>query len=482
VLAIMAVAVVCYLALTGFVIACGVVYLAEHREVFDAWWKASMPRQGESLWPWLSMIVWSFPQVALGLSGFEMIMTVAPGVRPAHGTVNAAAGRVRNTRKLMVTAAAIMAVYLLGAVTVTTLLVPHSDLAEGGVAEHRALSHLAHGATAEGNQASAISPYFGDRFGDIYDISTAVILCLAGATVTMGLRNLLPHYLHRLGMDVSWAGRVGVIMHVLNVVVLLVTVVFRASPSSQQWAYATSVLVLLAGAGIAAIVDLRKTMVRGFRRGLALMPAVAVTLFFLAMTGLTVWINQSGLAIAMAFVVAILMSSIVSRWFRSTELRFEGFDFADDASHRRWRELCHGGPMVLAPHRPGLISLAEKYRALERDYRLDPGTPVVFVQVVLGDPSNFYQKPLMKIETQEGFELIRVSSCCSVSHTLAAICIELSREGLPPEIIFGWSHESPHAANVNFLLLGEGNIPWMVKELVRRAMPDSPRQPRILIG
>src|SRR4029078_11446485 len=95
---------------------------------------------------------------------------------------------------------------------------------------------------------------------------------------------------------------------------------------------------------------------------------------------LTVWINQSGLAIAMAFVAAILISSIVSRWFRSTELRFEGFDFADDASHRRWGELCHGGPMVLAPHRPGLISLAEKYRALERDYRLDPRKPGVCVQ------------------------------------------------------------------------------------------------------
>jgi hypothetical protein len=345
------------------------------------------------------------------------------------------------------------------------------------------LSYLAHGGSAADlDPGPPISPFFGDQFGDFYDISSVVILCLAGATVTMGLRNLLPHYLHRLGMDVSWAGRVGVILHVLNLVVLLVTVVFRASPSSQQWAYATSVLVLLAGAALAALVDLRKTRARGFKRVVAVVPTAVAAFFFVAMTGLTVWINQSGLAIAMAFVAAILICSIVSRWFRSTELRFEGFDFADDASRRRWHELCHGGPMVLAPHRPGLISLAEKYRALEHDYRLDPGTPVVFVQAVVGDPSNFYQKPLMKIERQDGFELIRVSSCVSVSHVLAAICIELSREGSPPEIIFGWSHESPHAANLNFLLLGEGNIPWMVKELVRHALPDSPRQPRILIG
>jgi hypothetical protein len=31
-------------------------------------------------------------------------------------------------------------------------------------------------------------------------------------------------------------------------------------------------------------------------------------------------------------------------------------------------------------------------------------------------------------------------------------------------------------------LLGEGNIPWMVKELIRRAMPPDVRQPKIRIG
>ena len=62
--------------------------------------------------------------------------------------------------------------------------------------------------------------------------------------MTLGLKNLLPHYVHRLGMEVGWAGKVGAILHLLNAIILIVTVVFRASPSSQQWAYATSVLVL----------------------------------------------------------------------------------------------------------------------------------------------------------------------------------------------------------------------------------------------
>ena len=61
------------------------------------------------------------------------------------------------------------------------------------------------------------------------------------------------------------------------------------------------------------------------------------------MTGLTVLINHSGLTIALAFVLAILVSSFVSRWIRSTELRFEGFEFADEASRQRWDELCRSG-------------------------------------------------------------------------------------------------------------------------------------------
>src|SRR6185436_2216751 len=109
-----------------------------------------------------------------------------------------------------------------------------------------------------------------------------------------------------------------------------------------------------------------------------------------------------------------LVSSFISRWVRSTELRFEGFDFADDAARRRWGELCRSGAKVLVPHRPGLISLTEKSKALARDYRLDPATPLIFIVAVLGAPSNFYQKPFLRIEREGELEVIRVSHCVSI--------------------------------------------------------------------
>jgi hypothetical protein len=471
-------------------------YITQHSNIWHAWLDlvfvtgqpvGDAPLAANHQWPWawLQIVLWSFPQMALGLSGFEMIMNVVPRVsgRPDDDS-STPASRVRNTRKLMVAAASIMAVYLVSAVLVTTLLVPQVELLHGGTAAHRALAYLAHGSPlVDGTSAGEINPLFGHAFGDLYDLSSVFILCLAGVSVTLGLQNLLPHYLNRLGMDVTWAGKSAVIMHLLNVIILLITVVYRASPSLQQWAYATSVLVLLAGAALAMSKDLRRNDPPGIKRNALIVLSAGAGGFFLAMTGLTMLINQSGLTIALCFVIAILISSFVSRWIRCTELRFEGFQFADDGSRQRWTQLCQSGTRVLVPHRPGLHSLAEKCEILQHDYRLDPTTPIIFIEAVLGDPSNFYQKPLMKIERDGNLEVIRVSHCVSVSHVLAAICLELARDNIiPPEIIFGWSHEPPLAANLNFLLLGEGNIPWMVKELVRHAMPDPARQPRIRIG
>jgi hypothetical protein len=384
----------------------------------------------------------------------------------------------------MFAAASIMAVYLASAVVVTTLLVPHEAMAPGGPAEHRALAYIAHGSPmAENAVGDEVNPMFGDAFGALFDAATVLILCLAGVSVTLGVQTLLPHYLNRLGMDVSWAGRVGPILLVLYAMVLLVTVVFQASPSSQQWAYATSVLVLLAGAAAAALVDLGKRARRGPKRILLVAVAAAAGGFFVTMAGLTAMINHTGLTIAAAFVVAILLCSFISRWARSTELRFEGFEFADESSRHRWEQLRRVGAPILVPHRPGLIPLPEKCAAVRRDYRLDKDVPFLVVEAELGDPSNFYQKPLMNFVRQGEQEVMRVSRCVSVAHVLAAVALELCGDGVkPPEVIFGWSNETPIAANVNFLLLGQGNIPWMVRELVTKSGRDPAAQPRIIIG
>jgi hypothetical protein len=45
----------------------------------------------------------------------------------------------------------------------------------------------------------------------------------------------------------------------------------------------------------------------------------------------------------------------------------------------------------------------------------------------------------------------------------------------PPPVHFGWSNENPLAASASFFLFGEGNVPWMVRELIRKQEPNPDR-------
>jgi hypothetical protein len=482
-----------YLLLTAVVVGSGLVYLLREPTTLRDWLEGvrlhqSFAGTGEGIGSLaLAVLVVTlsyFPRMALGLSGFELSMTSAPLVRGQDDdNPEAPRGRVRNTRKMLVAAALVMSVFILGSVLVVTLLVPEDALQEGQPAGYRALAYLAHGGPmAKGEEATALNPLFGPWFGTLYDASSVLILCLAGASVTIGMRDLVPHFLARFGMQLQWAHKVGVILHLFNVVILVVVLVFRASVPAQQWAYATSVLALLTGAAVAAFLDVKARWRSSWWRPLALAPFALIAAFFLFMAGLTAWQNRSGLTIAGLFVATVVVTAFVSRWLRSTELRFQGFAFADDHSKQRWAEICQLEFQVLVPHRPGHVTLALKETDVRRKHRLGPDVPIIFIEAEVGDPSDFYHSPLMRIIDEDGREVIQVTHCASVPHVLAAIGLEFRHVGRPPEIYFDWSHESPHAANLSFLLMGEGNVPWMVHELVRKAEPDPARRPRIVLG
>ncbi len=77
---------------------------------------------------------------------------------------------------------------------------------------------------------------------------------------------------------------------------------------------------------------------------------------------------------------------------------------------------------------------------------------------------------------------MRVERCASIAHVLATVALEMSRFGAPPEIHFGWSDENPLSAAIGFFLFGEGNVPWRVRELIRKAEPNAERHPQVFIG
>jgi hypothetical protein len=480
------VVVVLYLGLTAVVVGSGLNYLNGHPEQIAEWrgqverqWASSAPSASFGLWALLGLL--AFPPLALGLSGFELSLTSVPLLRTSPGdTPQHPRGRIRRARLLMLVAALIMSVFVLGSVFSVTLLVPEGAFGPGGAARNRALAYLAHGGAVVGG--TALNPIFGDWFGSLYDLSSVLILCLAGASATISLRDLVPEYLSRFGMQMEWAHRVGVILHLFNLVTLLLTVAFRASVSAQQWAYATSVLALLLAAAVAAVLDLRHRL-RGVTLGwLAQVPFALVAGLFLVMGVLLVISHQSGLLIALAFVAVVLVTAFVSRYLRATELRFEGFVFPDEATRARWEEICRLNFQVLVPHDPSHLSLAEKDREIRKRHRLGPDVFIIFIEATVGDPSDFYATPLMEIVEQDGREVIRVCRCNSIAHVIAAIGLAFREVGDPPEVHFTWSDQSPISANIHFLLWGQGNIPWLVRDLVRKAEPNPARRPRVVIG
>jgi hypothetical protein len=524
-----------FLAVNTVVIASCLVYVARHPDYATNWMRLVTftsfdASPSELIGDLVKLSVSYLPALVLGLSGFELSMTCAPLVRGNSGDDPAQPrGRIRNTRKLLVLTALVMAILVPTSVASVKFLVPPGELAEGGAARDRALAYIAHGDVLQGpgeavsvaappleeddegdppiddlppakrdGQANApvkergkpevrlpageVNPLFGQAFGAIYDLSAVLILFLAGASVTIGLRDLLPQYLARYGMEMHWASKIGLLLHAFNAIVLVVVIAFHASVSHQQGAYAVSVLVLLTGAALAVLVDLRAKKRPSFLQTMALIPVAAIGLIFML---LAVWVgyeSPNGVVIALLFVVVLLVSAALSRWMRSTELRYYGFAFADEESAVRWEEIRRLEFQVLVPHRPDHLSMEEVEAEIRARHRIGQEVPIIFIEAEVGDPSDFQQHPLMQIVKEDGREIIRVTQCASIAHVLAAIALEFREIGRPPEIHFGWSEETPLASNLNFLLWGQGNIPWLVHALIRNAEPDPQRQPRVVVG
>jgi hypothetical protein len=475
-----------YLFLNVIVIGSGIFYLLTHSELLTEWWThvqageweiKHAPFEGAGWLPVLATCFILFPKLALGLSGFETGVAVMPLVtgRPDDDPHHPQ-GRIHHTRHLLLTAALIMSTMLLCSSFVVCTLIAPEDLKSGGEAANRALAYVAHG-----ESRFPINPLFGEIFGAIYDLSTVLILWFAGASAMSGLLNLLPRYLPRYGMAPRWAEAIRPLALLLTGVNLLVTIIFGASVEAQGEAYATGVMVLMSSAAVAVVIDVwRKSKFAGKPKiPWAYIVAMAIFLY----TTIAIVIEKpDGIRIAGAFILAVVVGSGISRIMRSTELRFDRFEFADNESRLMWDTLKYLDFPVLVPHRPGRHTIEQKEHSIRQAHRLGDETPIVFVETRLGDPSEFTQSPLIAVVREGDRFIIRLTNCVSIAHTIALVALELARTGKPPEVHFGWSERSPLTASLDFVIFGEGNVPWMVRELIRRAEPDPKRRPRIVVG
>jgi hypothetical protein len=491
-----------YMTMSAIVIGAGVAHLIENPGCFDElvrrvmageWYlkEDDRPLAGTGILTILAISLIIFPKLALGLSGFETGVAVMPLVKGQEGDEpNEPKGRIANTRKLLLTAAVIMSVYLVSSSLVVACLIPPAHLTKADAhgaeldvpnkslkAKDRALAYIAHGENPDGK----LLPFFGEWFGTAYDIATVVILWFAGASAMAGLLNLVPQYLPRYGMAPEWARATRPLVLLFTVVNIIVTIIFKASVDAQSAAYATGVLVLITSACVASVIDIWD---RREGRWYARMcwPFLAITLVFIYTTVANVIEKPDGIKIAAFFILAIMITSFWSRYRRSGELRFAGFKVADAESRLMWDTIRDLELSVLVPHRPGRRSLANKEGQIRREHRIPRDLMIVFVEVALADASDFVNEPELRVIKEEGRYVIRITGAASIAHTLAALALEMAKVGRPPEVHFGWTDDSPVSGTLGFLLFGEGNVPWMVRDLIRRAEPDEAKRPLIIIA
>ncbi|BBL81114.1 amino acid transporter [Rubrobacter xylanophilus] len=447
------------------VVGVGLYEIATHPGLLADWEGVLFSRYGDPMTV-LAVSLLVFPQLALGLSGFETGVSMMPLVRGApEDAPERPAGRIRNTRKLLTTAALIMSFYLVLSSLVTTVLIPPEEFEEGGSARDRALAYLAH-------------RYLGDAFGTAYDAATILILWFAGASAMAGLINIVPRYLPRYGMAPEWGRAVRPMVLVYTAIAGAMTVVFEASVNAQAGAYATGVLAMMTSAALAVTLSERRQGHRAAAAGFGLVTAVLVYAF-----AANVVARPDGIKIATGFIVAMVAVSLVSRVYRSTELRTERI-VLDEKAKRFLREL-PGDEIHLVAHRrrAGIrLEYARKEREQRAIHHIPPEVPILFLEVELEDPSEFYD--VLEVQGVEvgDYRILRTHSP-AVPNAIAALLLHLRDiTGKRPHCYFGWTEGNPIVYLFRYLLLGEGDTAPVTREVLREAEPDIRRRPAVHVG
>jgi ABC-type multidrug transport system fused ATPase/permease subunit len=455
-----------YLLLNLVVVTVGFYEITTQPQNIVGWQNALFSDYGDPLLMFgASLLV--FPRLALGLSGFETGVGMMPLVRGEPGDApERPTGRIRNTRKMLTTAAVIMSFYLLTTSFVTTVLIPPEQFEPGGTANGRALAYVAHN-------------YLGDAFGTTYDLSTILILAFAGASAMAGLLNIVPRYLPRYGMAPEWARAIRPLVLVYTVISVVVTIIFEASVEAQAGPYATGVLAMMTSAAFAVTLSASRG---GSKRGAFAFGGI--TLVFVYALVANVIERPEGIKIVFFFIVAIVFTSLVSRVWRTTELRQERIEM-DGTARRFVEEASYGGEIHIVSNRRQAGDEREyalKEKEQREDNHIPPDVPILFLEVDVEDASEF--EDVLEVRGVEvgSYRVLRAKSS-TVPNAIAALLLHLrDTTGKTPHCYFAWTQGNPIVYLFRYLLFGEGDTAPVTHEVLREAEPNPERRPAIHVG
>ncbi|HKY04083.1 MAG TPA: amino acid transporter [Blastocatellia bacterium] len=458
-----------FILLNLVVLGTGLYQLATHPYEFTDWKNALLGQYPNPLLM-IGMAFYFFPKLALGLSGFETGVVVMPLVEgDKKDSHDRPAGRIRNTKKMLTTAALIMSVLLLSSSIVTTTLIPpeeflpETEFHEAGKANGRALAYVAH-------------TYLGTLFGTAYDLSTILILWFAGSSAMAGLLNIVPRYLPRYGMAPNWAKATRPLVLVFTAICFLVTILFKADVNAQGGAYATGVLALMTSAAIAVTLSV-------WGKGWGAWAFALISLVFIYTTGVNILEQPEGLKIASLFIIGIIVTSMVSRVYRTTELRVNKIEL-DATAQALINEAARGEIRIIANRcdKGDAVEYQMKEKEKREDNHIPATDPIIFFEVKPGDASEFSGTLKVKGYRVDGFRVLRTESP-AVPNAIAAFLLHLrNKTGKIPHAYFGWSEGNPLSYLLKYVAFGEGDTAPVTHEVLRQAEEDPERRPAVHVG
>ena len=211
-----------------------------------------------------------------------------------------------------------------------------------------------------------------------------------------------------------------------------------------------------------------------------------VTLVFVYTLGANVMERPDGIKIASFFIGVLVITSLVSRVLRTTELRVESIEL-DEKARRFVDEASKGEKIHIIAHRHQETGDdPEEYASKEKEQREDnhvpEDIPILFLEVDVEDPSEFVDVLEVRGVEVDSYKVLRAESTV-VPNAIAALLLHLcDLTGKEPHCYFGWTEGNPLVYLFRYVLFGEGDIAPVTHEVLREAEPDRKRRPAIHVG
>lgn len=200
---------------------------------------------------------------------------------------------------------------------------------------------------------------------------------------------------------------------------------------------------------------------------------------------MTIVDRPEGLLIALIFIALIIVISVVSRITRSTELRVQRVEFDESADELLDRAAREPQPVRFIANRLDAgddNEYREKSMEVKLDNHLRDGDNALFLEVAIDDASDFATTVTVTAACVAGHDVLRATGS-SVPNVLAAVLLAVrDRMPEPPHVYFEWSEKGPGRNALRFLFAGEGDVPPLTHEVLRRAEPDAAARPVVHAG